>query len=110
MAPQTYFLVSLPCSISPSNDKEEAFESLRAAVQKDHGTTSPFSIPTFKVGTLDALVQQADDLAKLEQGCQSVVNKISDSLKSLLDGDEDKANEQKVVNDSTNRSLEAQGH
>lgn len=101
MPPQTYFIVSLPTSISPTNDKDEAFQSLRAAVSSDHGTINPFSIPTFKVGTLDALVQQADDLAKLEQGCEQVVNKIADSLKNLFDGDEEKLQAQKVVNDST---------
>jgi hypothetical protein len=100
MAPTTYFLVSLPTSISQSNDKEEAFQSLRAAVSSDHGSINPFSIPTFKIGTLDALVQQADDLAKLEQGCEQVVHKIADSLKSLFDGDEEKLQAQKVVNDS----------
>lgn len=100
MPPQTFFLVSLPTSISPSGDKDEALTALRAAVSTDYGTTYPFAIPEFKVGTLDALVQQADDLAKLEQGCKGVVEKIADSLRSLLDGDEDKIQEQKVVNDS----------
>ena len=100
MAPTTYFLVSLPTSISRSNEKDEAFQSLRAAVSSDHGTINPFSIPTLKVGTLDGLVQQADDLTKLEQGCEQVVNKIADSLRTLFDGDEEKIQAQKVVNDS----------
>ena len=101
MPPQTYFLVSLPNSISPSADRDEALTALRSAVSTDHGITYPFAIPDFKVGTLDALVQQADDLAKLEQGCKGVVEKVADSLRNILDGDEDKIQEQKVVNDST---------
>ncbi len=101
MPPQTFFLVSLPTSISPSNNQDDALTALRSAVSTDHGTTYPFNIPEFKVGTLDALVQQADDLAKLEQGCKSVVDKITDSLRNILEGDEDKLQEQKVVNDST---------
>ena len=100
MAPITYFLVSLPNSISPSGMKDEAFTALRAAVHQDLGSTTEFAIPTFKVGTLDALVQQADDLGKLEKGCEGVVGKIADSLKNLLDGDEEKIQSQKVVNDS----------
>ena len=60
----------------------------------------PFKIPEFKIGTLDALVQQADDLAKLENACEGVVAKMGDSLKSLLEGDEDKIAQQKTVNDS----------
>lgn len=99
MPPQTFFLVSLPTSISPSGARDEALTALRSAVQTDHGTTYPFAIPTFKVGTLDALVQQADDLSKLEQGCKSVVDKVADSLRGLLEGDEEKLQEQKVVSD-----------
>ena len=99
MPPQTFFLVSLPTSISPSDNSDEALTTLRSAVQTDNGTTYPFNIPQFKVGTLDALVQQADDLAKLEQGCKSVVDKVADSLRNLLEGDEDKLQQQKVVND-----------
>ena len=101
MPPLTYFLVSLPASISESGNKDEALTTLRSAVPPDQGTTYPFAIPEFKIGTLDALVQQADDLAKLEQGCRGVVDKIADSLKNLLDGDEEKIQQQKVVNDST---------
>ena len=100
MPSQTYFLVSLPNSISPSGDQDEALTALRAAVTAENGTTYPFPIPEFKIGTLDALVQQADDLAKLETGCKGVVDKLSDSLRGLLEGDEEKLQEQKVVNDS----------
>lgn len=101
MPPQTYFLVSVPTTISPSNDREEAVTALQSAVSPNDGSTSSFAVPEFKIGTLDALVQQADDLAKLEQGCHAVVDKVVDSLRGLLDGDEDKLQEQKVVNDRT---------
>lgn len=99
MAPQTYYLVSLPSSISSSGDASEALTTLRSAVTTDNGTTYPFNVPHFKIGTLDALVQQADELARLEGGCKGVVDKVADSLRSLLEGDEDKIQEQKVVND-----------
>lgn len=101
MPAQTFFLVSLPTSIAPSGDRDEALTTLRSAVSTDNGTTYPFAIPEFKVGTLDALVQQADDLAKLEAGCKSVADKIADSLRSLLEGDEEKLQQQKVVENST---------
>lgn len=97
---QSYFLVSLPTSISPSNSKDEAFQVLQSAVQSDHGTTYPFSIPAFKIGTLDALVQQADDLSKLNSACEGAVNKVGDSLRGLLEGDEEKIVQQKTINDS----------
>jgi V-type H+-transporting ATPase subunit C len=94
-----FLLVSLPTSITPSHDKEEALNVLRRTIGSD-GTTYPFNIPTFKIGTLDALVQQADDLAKLEQSCEAVVAKVADSLRTILDGDEEKIAQQKNVNDS----------
>ena len=97
--PTKYILVSLPTSISPTNDKEEALSALRSNVS-DNGTVQPFKIPEFKIGTLDALVQQADDLAKLESSCEAVVAKVGDSLRSLLEGDEQKIAQQKTVNDS----------
>lgn len=95
-----YLLVSLPTSISPSNDHDEALTALRSAVTTDYATVFPFQIPEFKIGTLDALVQQADDLAKLAQGCEAVVGKVGDSLRNILEGDEEKISQQKTVNDS----------
>ncbi|KAL8964531.1 MAG: hypothetical protein Q9183_004390, partial [Haloplaca sp. 2 TL-2023] len=94
-----FLLVSLPASISPTNDHDEALTALRSAVTTDYGTVFPFSIPEFKIGTLDALVQQADELAKLEAGCEGVVSKVGDSLRTILDGDESKISKHKTVND-----------
>jgi V-type H+-transporting ATPase subunit C len=85
-----YILISLPSTL----------DSLKATVA-DNGTVVPFTVPNFKIGTLDALVQQADDLAKLDSACEALVAKVGDSLRSLYDGDEDEAAEQKMVNDST---------
>jgi len=98
--PGYFVLVSLPSSISPSNDKEEASQAIKSTVS-DNGSTTNFSIPTFKIGTLDALVQQADDLAKLHNACDGVVSKMGDSLRSILDGDDDKIAQQKTIDDST---------
>ncbi|KAL2067087.1 hypothetical protein VTL71DRAFT_1511 [Oculimacula yallundae] len=97
--PAKYMLVSLPTAISPSGDKEEAFTALRSTVSGDSIAVLPFKIPEFKIGTLDALVQQADDLAKLEGVCEAVVAKMGESLRNLLEGDEDKISQQKTVND-----------
>ncbi len=85
-----YVLISLPST----------FDSLKATIA-DNGSVVPFPIPNFKIGTLDALVQQADDLAKLDSACQALVAKVGDSLRTLYDGDDQKASEQKIVNDST---------
>lgn len=98
--PTTYALLSLPLSAFDSSDREDALSSLANTITPDNGSIIPFIIPDFKIGTLDALVQQADDLAKLDSACASVIAKVADSLRSILDGDENKLDQQKTVNDS----------
>ena len=79
---------------------EEALQALEGGVSKDNGSVTEFRIPEFKIGTLDALVNQADELSKLEATCEGVVAKVGETLKSILDGDEGKVAQQKTVNDS----------
>ena len=98
--PTKYCFVSLPLQAFDTGDKAEALDSLKATVGADNGTVLPFAVPNFKIGTLDALVQQADDLGKLETACEGLVSKVGDSLRSLLNDDEDKITQQKMVNDS----------
>ncbi|KAK5987668.1 V-type proton ATPase subunit C [Cladobotryum mycophilum] len=93
-----YALVSLPLGAFESSDREDALAALSATVA-DNGTVLPFQIPDFKIGTLDLLVQQADDLAKLEAVCQTVVAKVADSLRAVLNNDEDRMASYKMVND-----------
>lgn len=100
--PSKYILVSLPLRIFDSSDKKAALASLEATINLDNASSiASFPVPEFKIGTLDALVQQADDLAKLESACASVVSKVTESMRSILDGDESKLVQQQVVNDST---------
>ena len=95
-----YLLVSLPTNITLANDHDEALTAMRSAVGMDNATTVPFKIPEFKIGTLDALVQQADELSKLDSACDGVVGKVGDSLRTILEGDEEKISQSKTVNDS----------
>ena len=98
--PSQYLLLSLPSSIVPSHHRDDALEAVSATVSPDNGSVASFPIPEFKIGTLDALVQQADELAKLEGQCQAVVGKVGDALKNILEGDEAQIERMKVVNDS----------
>jgi len=95
MSAAEYILLSLPLRIF----EDDPISSLTATVGRDNGEVLPFAIPSFKIGTLDALVQHADDLTKLNALCESVVSKVADSLKAILDGDEHKAAQHKMVND-----------
>ncbi|KAI2900579.1 hypothetical protein CBS63078_5530 [Aspergillus niger] len=94
-----YLLVSFPTSITPSHHRDDALDAISTTVSSENGSVAPFPIPEFKIGTLDALVQQADELAKLEAGCQGVVAKVGDALKNILDGDEAQIEKMKTVND-----------
>ena len=101
MSKQTkYLLISLPSSITPSHHRDDALEALTSTISADPDAVTSFPIPEFKIGTLDALVQQADDLARLEGLCQSVVGKVGESLRNILEGDEDQIERMKTVNDS----------
>jgi V-type H+-transporting ATPase subunit C len=94
-----YLFVSVPTSITPSGHKDDALQALQRAAN-DYATVSPFSIPEFKIGTLDALIQQSEELAKLSGMCEGVVSKVGDGLRNILEGDEGKIAQQKTVNDS----------
>jgi hypothetical protein len=95
-----YLFVSVPTSITPSGHRDDAIQALQKAANEDYATVSPFSIPELKIGTLDALIQQSEELAKLSGTCEGVVSKIGDTLRTILDGDEAKIAQQKTVNDS----------
>ncbi|KAH9998069.1 ATPase, V1 complex, subunit C [Xylariaceae sp. FL0662B] len=97
--PAKYVLLSLPLGTFDTGDKEEALESLRTTITPENGTVLPFAVPNFKIGTLDALVQQADDLAKLNTACEGLVAKVGDSLRTLYEGNEEKTAQQQTVND-----------
>lgn len=99
MSKTKYLLVSLPTSITTSNHRDDALDAISTTVSPDNGSVSPFPIPEFKIGTLDTLVQQADELSKLESACQGVVSKVGDALKNILD-DEAQIDKMKAVNDS----------
>ena len=101
MAPPTrYSLVSLPVRIFD----DDPLSVLSSTIGQDNGEILKFSIPSFKIGTLDGLVQHADDLTKLNTACEAVVSKVADSLAGILDGDEDKISQYKMVNDSEHPS------
>lgn len=95
----SYILLSLPLRTFDTGDKDEALRSVGSTIGSDNGLVSPFNVPAFKIGTLDALVQQADELAKLHSNCEGVVQKVAESLKTIVD-DESKVEQNKMVNDS----------
>lgn len=106
MSGSRYLLVSLPTSISRSHDLSEAFAKIRGVIPSDAGSVSPFPIPEFKIGTLDALVMQADELAKLDANVEGAVNKVVDILGNVVTGQE---NGHKLVGESERPICQAIG-
>lgn len=89
MSSQKLLLVALPASITRDQSVGSAFEHLRDVVTPDASTTiHQFPIPEFKIGTLDALVQQADDLSKLDSTVENAVHKAADVISTLVPGEE----------------------
>lgn len=99
MSGNTYLLVALPSSIVRSNDPEDAFAAIQSTVPSDAGTISRFPIPEFKIGTLDALVLQADELAKLDANVEGAVGKVVEVLRSIVSNPQE-AERHKTVSDS----------
>lgn len=100
MSRNKYLFVSVPSSVASSGHKDDAIQAIQKAVNESNGTVTPFAIPEFKVGTLDTLIQQSEELGKLQGLCMGVVGKVGDTLGNILDGDEDKISQHKTVSDS----------
>lgn len=95
-----YALLSLPLSVEPSAHEEDVLKLLLNTIPSElANTTVKFPIPSFKIGTLDALVRQADELAKLDGQVEAAVAKGSEVLRSVLN-DDSKVKDLKKVNDS----------
>ena len=95
-----YLFITVPSNITPSGHKDDAISALQKSANPSNGEVLSLSIPEFKVGTLDALLQQSDELGKLTGVCNSIVTKVGETLKNVLDGDEEKIAQHKNVNDS----------
>ncbi|KAK6344460.1 hypothetical protein TWF696_008097 [Orbilia brochopaga] len=100
----SYLLLSLPTSIVKSGDKDDAFAAINSHKSSSETTLLPFNVPDFKIGTLDTLVIQADELAKLDTAAEAAVIKAGDILKSIFDGNETRVSENKQVNEKSFQS------
>ncbi|KAK9343680.1 hypothetical protein V1522DRAFT_412484 [Lipomyces starkeyi] len=97
-----YYLTSLPSSVAPAGADPES------ALVRDLSTTlnlpskddvAQFLIPHFKIGTLDQLVQQSDEIAKADTQFESVVSRTVDILKAVYDGKSELVAAAKKVSD-----------
>ena len=75
---------------APANPtKEDAIQKLRDRISSsrtaDIATIFPFTLPEFKVGSLDSLMLVSDELAKADILVETIVVRIADTLKLLVD-------------------------
>jgi len=78
----------------------DVVNSLRSKIS-GQAEIRPFSLPDFKIGTLDSLVVLSDDLGKYDQAFEGITSKIAENLKSLLHGDVDQWEKNLIVDDKT---------
>lgn len=97
-----FYLVSLPASAAPSGgDPDTQLENWYSEnLNVSSSEISQFSIPVFKIGTLDSLVQQSEELAKLDGQFHAVVSKLSDIIDSINEGNAAKVKAAKKINGS----------
>ncbi|ANB15603.1 H(+)-transporting V1 sector ATPase subunit C [Sugiyamaella lignohabitans] len=82
-------LVSLPSSAAPSGgDPQTQLDKwLAENLTIPHQEFAHFDIPSFKIGTLDNLVQQSEELAKYDGQLESIASKAADIINSLYDSE-----------------------
>ncbi|TPX33282.1 hypothetical protein SeMB42_g07503 [Synchytrium endobioticum] len=82
-----YWLVSIPADPTKLDAVNKLRDRIASPPKADYADICPFSLPEFKIGTLDALMVLSDDLTKTDGQFETIAIKISDNLKTLLGGD-----------------------
>lgn len=76
-----YLMIALPKSAGSE-------DSLHLFLQKDVNggevKLTPFKLPSFKVGTLDSLVEQSDELAKIDNQLHASISKVLEIAGNVL--------------------------
>ncbi|KAH8120634.1 ATPase, V1 complex, subunit C [Phellopilus nigrolimitatus] len=99
---QSSWLIAVP----QDGDAEGILQELTNKIQQQTRSFSPkniseFHIPSFKTGTLDLLISLSEDLPKQDAYFTSVVAKIVDTLRNLLNNDPQKLAQHTLVDERT---------
>ncbi|KAA8916230.1 hypothetical protein TRICI_001627 [Trichomonascus ciferrii] len=78
-------MLSLPQSAAPSGGDPQTQLDQWLCEQLAVDRVNQFEIPNFKIGTLDNLVQQSEELAKIDGQFQGIVNKAAEILASVFE-------------------------
>ncbi|XP_025783242.1 V-type proton ATPase subunit C 2 [Puma concolor] len=87
--------------ISAPGDKEnlQALERMNTVTSKSNlSYNTKFSIPDFKVGTLDSLVGLSDELGKLDTFAESLIKRMAQSVVEVMEDSKGKVPENLLAN------------
>ncbi|XP_026933697.1 V-type proton ATPase subunit C 2 isoform X12 [Acinonyx jubatus] len=87
--------------ISAPSDKEnlQALERMNTVTSKSNlSYNTKFSIPDFKVGTLDSLVGLSDELGKLDTFAESLIKRMAQSVVEVMEDSKGKVPENLLAN------------
>lgn len=87
--------------ISAPGDKEnlQALERMNTVTSKSNlSYNTKFSIPDFKVGTLDSLVGLSDELGKLDTFAESLIRRMAQSVVEVMEDAKGKVQENLLAN------------
>ncbi|KAJ1018031.1 hypothetical protein NDA16_004900 [Ustilago loliicola] len=97
-----YWLISVPLE---DGDPHRMFSELGSKLLSDGGSASSdfgqLSFPPLKTGTLESLISLSEDLSKLDTLYTSIVSKIIDTLRALLNNDEAALAQHVLVNEQS---------
>ncbi|KAH8835378.1 hypothetical protein DL96DRAFT_1573964 [Flagelloscypha sp. PMI_526] len=91
---QSTWLIAVPSD----GDSEGVIEELAGKLGRT--AVAPLPIPSFKTGTLDALISLSDDLPKQESFFTATVAKNVDTLRNLLNNDPGKLSQHILVDET----------
>ncbi|OZJ02534.1 hypothetical protein BZG36_04135 [Bifiguratus adelaidae] len=89
-----YWFVSVPTSGS----KQNTWQNLKGKL-KEAAEVTLYTVPEFKIGTLDALVLISDELAKYDASFESSANKLADMLRNVSKDPNAGIDKSLVIND-----------
>lgn len=96
-----YLLLSLPSKAAPeSAPSATPAQWMERELIQGKAVINKIAIPGFKIGTLDSLVLQSEELQKIDEQLGTSVGKVLEVLSSLYDGNAPLVNASKKVDDS----------
>ncbi|ODV72160.1 H(+)-transporting V1 sector ATPase subunit C [Cyberlindnera jadinii NRRL Y-1542] len=95
-----YLLLSLPSKSAPESYPSQSVEEwLERSLIGGKAVVNKIEIPSFKIGTLDSLVLQSEELQKIDEQLGHAVTKVLEVLTSLYDNNQPLVNASKKVDD-----------